>query len=183
MEHVYGGEPCCEERRVEPSHQEGFLRARCSLEGCVAPSSGHCYRLQPQVVMVSFCLCPVWLLLPFSSLWVQISVFIKKKKKVLHLHCLGIKCKRKFDSYWHTFSHNTGEGNGNPLHYSCLENPMDRGAWWATVHEVAKSQTWLKRLSTHTHVHNTWKQRFTHQERKKVYNEISTSFPHSAEHC
>ena len=32
-------------------------------------------------------------------------------------------------------------GNGTPLQYSCLENPMDRGAWWATVHEVAKSQT------------------------------------------
>ena len=32
----------------------------------------------------------------------------------------------------------------------CLENPMDRGAWWATVHRVAKSQTWLKRLGTHT---------------------------------
>ena len=36
-----------------------------------------------------------------------------------------------------------GEGNGNPLQYSCLENPMDRGAWWATVHGVAKSQTRL----------------------------------------
>ena len=33
------------------------------------------------------------------------------------------------------------EGNGNPLQYSCLENPMDKGAWWATVHGVAKSQT------------------------------------------
>ena len=33
------------------------------------------------------------------------------------------------------------EGHGNLLQYSCLENPMDRGAWWATVHEVAKSQT------------------------------------------
>ena len=32
-----------------------------------------------------------------------------------------------------------GEGNGNPLQYSCLENPMDEGAWWATVHGVAKS--------------------------------------------
>ena len=40
------------------------------------------------------------------------------------------------------------EGNGNPLQYSCLENPMDRGAWWATVHGVAKSQT---RLSDFTH--------------------------------
>ena len=36
----------------------------------------------------------------------------------------------------------SGEGNGNPLQYSCQENPMDRGAWWATtVHTVAKSQT------------------------------------------
>ena len=34
-----------------------------------------------------------------------------------------------------------GEGNGNPLQYSCLENPMDQGVWWATVHGVAKSQT------------------------------------------
>ena len=36
-----------------------------------------------------------------------------------------------------------GEGNGNPLQYSCLENPMDRGAWWATVHGVSKRQTRL----------------------------------------
>ena len=41
-----------------------------------------------------------------------------------------------------------GEGNGNPLQYSHLENPMDRGAWWATVHRVAKSRTGLRRLST-----------------------------------
>ena len=34
-----------------------------------------------------------------------------------------------------------GEGNGNPLQYSCLENPMDRGAWWAAVHGVTKSWT------------------------------------------
>ena len=43
----------------------------------------------------------------------------------------------------------TGGGNGNPLQHSCLENPMDRGAWWATVHVVAKSEPdW-----THTHTH------------------------------
>ena len=45
-----------------------------------------------------------------------------------------------------------GGGIGNPLQYSCLENPMDRGAWQATVHGVAKSQTQLKRLSTHIHI-------------------------------
>ena len=36
-----------------------------------------------------------------------------------------------------------GEGNGNPPQYSCLENPMDKGAWWAIVHEVTKKQTQL----------------------------------------
>ena len=39
-----------------------------------------------------------------------------------------------------------GEGNGNPLQYSCLENPMERGPWLAVVHSVAKSRTQLKRL-------------------------------------
>ena len=38
----------------------------------------------------------------------------------------------------------TGEGNGNPLQYSCLENPVDRGAWWAAVHRVIQSRTRLK---------------------------------------
>ena len=46
-----------------------------------------------------------------------------------------------------------GEGNGNPLWYSCLENPMDRGAWQATVHGVAKSQT---QLSNFTLTINSW---------------------------
>ena len=42
-----------------------------------------------------------------------------------------------------------GEGNANPLQYSCLENPMEGGAWWATDHGVSKSQTRLKPLSMH----------------------------------
>ena len=41
-----------------------------------------------------------------------------------------------------------GEGNGNPLQCSCLENPRDRGAWWVAVYGVAQSWTWLKRLSS-----------------------------------
>ena len=44
------------------------------------------------------------------------------------------------------------EGNGNPLQYSCLEIPMDRGAWWATVQGVAKSRTWLSHWA-HTQTH------------------------------
>ena len=42
----------------------------------------------------------------------------------------------------------TGEGDGNPLQYSCLENPRDEGAWWAIVYGVAQSRTRLKRLSS-----------------------------------
>ena len=42
-------------------------------------------------------------------------------------------------------------GLGNPLQYSCLENPMDRGAWWAMVCGVSKSWTQLKQLSIHIH--------------------------------
>ena len=41
----------------------------------------------------------------------------------------------------------SGGGNGNPLQYSCLKHPMDRGAWQAMAHRVAKSQTQMKRLS------------------------------------
>ena len=44
-----------------------------------------------------------------------------------------------------------GEGNGYLLQYSCLGNPIDRGAWWATVHVVAKRQTQLSDQHTHTH--------------------------------
>ena len=43
-----------------------------------------------------------------------------------------------------------GERNGNPVQYDFLEDPMDRGAWWATVHRVPKSQTGLKQFSMHT---------------------------------
>ena len=43
-----------------------------------------------------------------------------------------------------------GGGHGNPLRYSCLENPMDTGAWWATVHRAEKSRTQMKRFSMHS---------------------------------
>ena len=47
------------------------------------------------------------------------------------------------------FQLSIGEGNGNPLQYSCLKNPVDRGAWWAAIHRVAQSRTQLKRLNMH----------------------------------
>ena len=46
-----------------------------------------------------------------------------------------------------------GGGHGNPLQYSCLENPMDRGDWWVVVHGVTKSWTRLKQFSMHVGMH------------------------------
>ena len=46
-----------------------------------------------------------------------------------------------------------GEGNGTPLQYSCLENPMDGGAWWAAVHGITKSRTWLSDFPFTFHFH------------------------------
>ena len=54
------------------------------------------------------------------------------------------------------------EGNGTPLQYSCLENPMDRGAWWAAVHEVTKSRTWLSYFTFTSHSHALEKEMTTH---------------------
>ena len=55
-----------------------------------------------------------------------------------------------------------GEGNGNPLQYSCLETPMDRGAWWAAVHGVAKSQTRLSNFTLTFNFHALEKEMATH---------------------
>ena len=55
-----------------------------------------------------------------------------------------------------------GEGNGNPLQHSCLENPMDGGAWWAAVHGVAKSWTRLRDFSFTFHFHAWEKEMATH---------------------
>ena len=55
-----------------------------------------------------------------------------------------------------------GEGNGTPLQYSCLENPMDGGAWWAAVHGVAKSQARLSDFTFTFHFHTLEKEMATH---------------------
>ena len=55
-----------------------------------------------------------------------------------------------------------GEGNGTPLQYSCLENPMDGGAWWAAVHGVARNQTRLSDFTFTFHFHALEKEMATH---------------------
>ena len=56
----------------------------------------------------------------------------------------------------------SGQGNGTPLQYSCLENPMDGGAWWATVHRVAKSRTRLSDFTFTFLFHALEKEMATH---------------------
>ena len=70
-----------------------------------------------------------------------------------------------------------GEGNGNPLQYSCLENFMDGGAWWARVHGVAKSQTQLSNFTSlivNTANNNNRNFAFTHDDTSDI--KISSAF-------
>ena len=60
------------------------------------------------------------------------------------------------------FSFHFGEGNGTPLQYSCLENPMEGGAWKAAVHGVAKGRTWLSDFTFTFHFHALEKEMATH---------------------
>ena len=59
---------------------------------------------------------------------------------------------------WPPVCNSVGEGNDNPLQYSCLENPVDSGAWWAAVYGVAQSRTRLKQLSMHACMH--WRRKW-----------------------
>ena len=61
-----------------------------------------------------------------------------------------------------------GRGRGNPLQYSCLENSMNRGAWWTTVHMVIKSWTQLKQQHTHTHTHARVRVRHSYGEKNPL---------------
>ena len=72
-----------------------------------------------------------------------------------------------FETVWNIWikgvpEEETGEGNGTPLQYSCLENPMDGGAWWAAVHGVAKSRIPLSDYPYTFHFHALEKEMATH---------------------
>ena len=64
--------------------------------------------------------------------------------------------------YWIQLSRESGGGNGDPLQYSCLENPTDEGAWWAAVHGVAKSRTRLSDFTFTFHFHALEKEMAAH---------------------
>ena len=76
-----------------------------------------------------------------NLLFLNICYFLETMQLQLERNFKWIKKKSDYEGFF-------GEGNGNPLHYSCLENPVDRGAWWAAGHRVAQSWTRLKWLSS-----------------------------------
>ena len=89
------------------------------------------------------------------------------KKVFLNLNCLKVLTlsgllNNMIDIRYCGCSDNNGEGDGTPLQYSCLENPMDGGAWWAAVHGVAKSRTLLSDFSFTFHFHALEKEMATH---------------------
>ena len=88
----------------------------------------------------------------------EVKYLLVRKKGESERASLVAQMVKHLPAIWETqgsipgLGRSPGDGNVNPLQYSCLENPMDRGTWWATVHRIAKSRTWMQQLSTHVSV-------------------------------
>ena len=110
----------------------------------------------PHIQFSSIIILHEWVWYIFHNSWVNIDTLLLTK---VHTIQVALVVKNPPASLGNLrdlgsipgLGRSPGGGKGNPFQYSCLENPMDRGAWRATVHRVAKSQTRLKRLSTHAH--------------------------------
>ena len=77
-----------------------------------------------------------------------------------------------------------GDRNDNPLQYSCLENPVDRGAYWAAVHRVAQSWTWMKWLRIHAcNLHRSWISRVTRYSFDILLSKFGTSLLFHVQFC
>ena len=85
----------------------------------------------------------------YSLFTLQLKLYHSRGTRGKEPACQCRRLKRCRFSPW--VERSPGKGHGNPFQYSCLKNPMERGAWQATVHRVEESQTQLKGFSTHTH--------------------------------
>ena len=89
----------------------------------------------------------IYLKVPIFSCWKENRPLLRQCQREKNLPAYGGNIKNV--GLIAELGRSPGEGLGNPLQYSCLQNPIDRGAWRNTAHRVTKSQTWLKPLSTH----------------------------------
>ena len=110
---------------------------------------------QAHVHWVSDAIQPSHSLLPlFPNFHVSLKIFFIKKFFIIHQILVTLDMGKGINNF--------GEGSGTPLQYSCLENPMDGGAWWAAVHGVAKSRTRLSDFTFTFHSHALEKEMATH---------------------
>ena len=101
----------------------------------------------------------LWLLLLLKYTWHLFSI---QNKPGTILTALNLLFYLNINSLLGIISFNFGEGNGTPFQYSCLENPMEGGAWWAAVHGVAESQTRLNDFTFTFHFHALEEEMATH---------------------
>ena len=94
-----------------------------------------------------------------TFLYIFVNILISGLLDDSYSNMCTVVCNHDFDLY---FKYDYGEGNGIPLQYSCLENPMDGGAWWAAVHGVAKSWTRLSDFTFTFHFHALEKEMTPH---------------------
>ena len=97
-------------------------------------------------------------LISITVLFVSVCLFFNLSRSLLIDYCIFSILFLKFGIIYTII----GKGNSTPLQYSCLENPMDGGTWWATVHGVAKSQTQLSDFTLTFHSHTLEKEMATH---------------------
>ena len=99
---------------------------------------------------------------PFEQKKILDTGKLLKRKKVQRDLLEYLLFSHKSNRYIQERGAGNGEGDGTPLQYSCLENPMEGGAWWAAVHGVAKSQTRLSNFTFTFHFHALEKEKATH---------------------
>ena len=104
------------------------------------------------------CLAPIWVpnMWGFSSYYYWFLIYFCCQKRTYYVR---LKCTKTYFMVQHS---QFREGNGTPLQYSCLENPMDRGAWKAAIHGVAKGRTQLSDFTFNFHFHALEKKMATH---------------------
>ena len=119
----------------------------------------------PMFTAVLFTIARIWKppKCPLLNEWIKVQYTHKYTYRHIHtwhtIHALKQEWSNDICSNIYAPS---GEGNGTPLQYSCLENPMDGGAWWAAVHGVATSQTRLTDFTFTSHFHALEKEMATH---------------------
>ena len=96
------------------------------------------------LIIISFLHLPCYLFITLLGLFVTLLALLGTNGKEPACQCMRLRrC-----GYIAWSGRSPGGGNGNPLQYSCLEKPTDRGTWQSTVHSVTMSWTWLKQLNT-----------------------------------